>query len=419
MKIAQLKDYVGTEISIQGWLYGRRDGKFVHFLLMRDGTGTIQAVVTDDVLKSSGVDYTQLFQESSLEIRGKVSEHPKQPGVYEIQVSGIKIIGMSSPDYPISPKEHGTDFLMEHRHLWLRSPRQTAIMKVRAQVEHAIMLFLDESGFTRVDAPILTPSSAEGTSTLFGLDYFGDQAFLSQTGQLYMEAAVAALGEVYCFGPTFRAEKSKTRRHLTEFWMVEPEIAFCSFEDLFTFEEDLIHFVLRMIWAKCSPELKILERDTSALWLIQKPFPRISYSEACKLLGITFGQDLGAEHETILSSSFDGQPVFVHSFPAACKAFYMQPFGEGLTLSLDCLAPEGFGEIIGGGMRIHDPLLLEKKIEEYGLSGLDWYQDLRRYGSVPHGGFGVGIERLVAWICGLPHIREAAPFARTMSRIYP
>jgi asparaginyl-tRNA synthetase len=430
--ISQVKDYPDQKVLLRGWMFTKRSSKGIHFLQMRDGTGRIQAVAEEATLTPEEMALCDsLSQESALELEGTVSEHPKIKGLYELHLTKVTPIALAEPDFPITPKEHGTDFLMEHRHLWLRSPRQIAILIVRAQVERAIMDYLDGNGFTRVDAPILTPAAAEGTTTLFETDYFGEKAYLSQTGQLYMEAAAMAMGKVYCFGPTFRAEKSKTRRHVTEFWMVEPEVAFFTLDENMALQEDLICFLLERVLDKCQDELKTIERDTKPLEAIHKPFPRLHYRDAAQMLadaGFTdfvCGSDLGAEHETYLSTHpcFAGQPLFLHHFPAECKAFYMQPdpAEPEYSESVDLLAPEGVGEIIGGSMRIHDLALLEQRIREHNLppEPLQWYLDLRRYGSVPHGGFGLGITRTVSWICGLRHIREALPFPRTMTRIYP
>lgn len=440
VEIKDMAAHVGKTVRLRGWMYNRRSSKGIHFLQMRDGTGRMQATAWSGALSPEVMELCEhLSTESSLLLTGTVSEHPKIKGVYELQVSVVEVIGEAAPDYPITPKEHGVDFLMEHRHLWLRSARQVAILKVRARIERAIMDFMDGRGFLRVDAPILTPAAAEGVSTLFETEYFGEKAFLSQSGQLYEEAAAMALGKVYCFGPTFRAEKSKTRRHLAEFWMLEPEVAFWTFEENLEFQEDLICYIIEQVMEHCQQEFADMERDITPLTKIKKPFPRLHYREAAKMLadgGFTdfvFGGDLGAEHETYLSTHprFDGRPIFLHHFPTICKAFYMQPDlddhlpddppGFETTFSVDCLAPEGIGEVVGGSMRIHDPELLAARIKQHNLppESLEWYMDLRRFGTVPHGGFGMGIARTVGWICGLHHIREALPFARTMTRIYP
>ncbi|NLG79767.1 MAG: asparagine--tRNA ligase [Firmicutes bacterium] len=425
--IAHIGEHEGKEVEIRGWLYNKRSSGSVLFLIVRDGTGFIQAVVVKgQVPDGDFAAADRLTQESSLVVRGLVRADRRAPGGYEISVSGVEPVSIAE-EYPISLKEHGVDFLMDHRHLWLRTPRQVAIMRVRNEIVKAIRDFLDEREFVLVDAPILTPSACEGTTTLFETDYFDTKAYLTQSGQLYMEAAAMALGKVYCFGPTFRAEKSKTRRHLTEFWMVEPEMAWVDLDGDMKLQEDLVSYVVRRVLERRAKDLATLERDTSKLEKVEPPFPRITYDEACDILrrhGVEFewGNDFGGGDETILAEEFD-RPVFVHRYPTACKAFYMKPDPDRpeVCLSADLLAPEGYGEIIGGGQRIDDPDLLARRIEEHRLpaEAYRWYMDLRRYGSVPHSGFGLGIERTVAWICGLEHVRETIPFPRLLNRIYP
>lgn len=425
--IAHIGEHEGKEVEIRGWLYNKRSSGSVLFLIIRDGTGFIQAVVVKgQVPDGDFAAADRLTQESSLVVRGLVRADRRAPGGYEISVSGLEPVSIAE-EYPVSLKEHGVDFLMDHRHLWLRTPRQVAIMRVRNEIVKAIRDFLDEREFVLVDAPILTPSACEGTTTLFETDYFDTKAYLTQSGQLYMEAAAMALGKVYCFGPTFRAEKSKTRRHLTEFWMVEPEMAWVDLDGDMRLQEDLVSYVVRRVLERRAKDLATLERDTPKLEKVEPPFPRITYDEACDILrrhGVEFewGNDFGGGDETILAEEFD-RPVFVHRYPTACKAFYMKPDPDRpeVCLSADLLAPEGYGEIIGGGQRIDDPDLLARRIEEHRLpaEAYRWYMDLRRYGSVPHSGFGLGIERTVAWICGLEHVRETIPFPRLLNRIYP
>ncbi len=422
--IAKFKD---QEVTISGWLYNRRSSGKLQFLLVRDGTGTIQAVVSRvDVPDEIFVLCDNLPQESSIAVTGKAVEDKRSPIGYEIQVKNVEIIHQAE-DYPITPKEHGIDFLMDHRHLWLRSSKQHAILRIRHAVIRACRDFFDGKGFVLVDAPIFTPAACEGTSTLFETDYFGSKAYLTQSGQLYMEAAAMAFGKVYCFGPTFRAEKSKTRRHLTEFWMIEPEVAYCDLDGDMDLAEEFIEYIVQKVIKECQQELKILERDKSKLEQVQRPFPRITYDEAVKIIheaGLEFedGNDFGGTDETIVSDKFD-RPVMVHRYPAAIKAFYMKndPDDPSKALCVDVLAPEGYGEIIGGGQREDDLKVLEDKIRQHNLpmEAFDWYLDVRKYGSVPHSGFGLGIERTVAWICGLKHIRETIPFPRTIYRLKP
>ncbi|MBP2645576.1 MAG: Asparaginyl-tRNA synthetase [Firmicutes bacterium] len=425
--IKNLGEHVGEEVEIRGWLYNIRSSGKISFLIMRDGTGLVQGVlVKKEVSEELAALVGTLTQESSLILRGIVRVEERSVGGYEIQVTGMELVS-GAEEYPITHKEHGVDFLAERRHLWLRTPRQNAIMRIRSEIEHAIREFFYQRDFVLADAPIITPAACEGTTTLFELDYHGEKAFLSQSGQLYNEAAAMALGRIYCFGPTFRAEKSKTRRHLMEFWMIEAEMAYFNMDDNIQLQEEMIHYVIQRVLERCKRELKTLERDVSKLEKITLPFPRISYTEAVEILkkegvDFTWGDDFGAPHETIISNYFDA-PVFVHRYPAVIKAFYMKPDPENseVVLGADLLAPEGYGEIIGGGQRIDDLKLLEKRIAEHNLpqEAFDWYLDLRRYGSVPHSGFGLGIERTVAWLCGLEHIRETIPFPRMLHKMYP
>ena len=423
-----LTTLIGKTVTLQGWLYAKRSSKKVQFLQLRDGTDILQCVVGVDDVNADIFEMTdKLAQETSLIVTGEVRKDDRSPLGFELGVSNVEIIASVTRDYPISPKEHGVAFLMDHRHLWLRSKRQQAILKIRASIITAIRTFFEKEDFTLVDAPILTSNSCEGTSTLFNLEYFGQNAYLTQTGQLYMEAAAMALGKVYCFGPIFRAEKSKTRRHLTEFWMAEPEVAFYKLDDVMDLAEDMLCYIVSHILDTNIRELTVLERDIDALRKTCKPFPRISYDEALEILkqhgkDTVFGKDLGADEETIISKQFD-RPVMIHRYPAECKAFYMarDPQNNKLSLGVDVIAPDGYGEIIGGGEREHRLDVLEKTMEEMSIpkDTLEWYLDIRRYGSVPHGGFGVGLERTVAWICDIKHVREAIPFPRTMERLTP
>ncbi|NPV83845.1 MAG: asparagine--tRNA ligase [Candidatus Aminicenantes bacterium] len=425
--IEDIGQHNGQEVEIRGWVYNKRSSGKVRFLLVRDGTGIIQGTLfhPDKDFPLFKV-FDDLTQESSVIVRGKVREDRRAPGGYELEISDIEVLQIAR-DYPITPKEHSVPFLMEHRHLWLRSQKQHAILQVRAETVRAIRDFFDGRGFRLMDTPILTPSACEGTTTLFETQYFDQKAYLSQSGQLYNEATAAAFGKVYCFGPTFRAEKSKTRRHLIEFWMVEPEVAFATLEDIIELGQDLILFILERVLDRRKRDLEILERDTAPLERITKPFPRFTYDEAVKQLvehgsKMVYGDDFGAPEETILSQIYD-RPVCVTHFPAKIKAFYMQPDPQrpDLALGVDFMASEGYGEIIGGGQRIHDLELLERRIKEFNLpeEAYKWYVDLRRYGTFPHSGFGLGLERTVAWICKLPHIRETIPFPRLLYRIYP
>jgi len=426
--IADLKDNVGKTVTIKGWLYNIRSSGKLMFPELRDGTGIVQGVVSKKAVSETvWADFEKLTQESSIVVTGEVSKHPKLENVYELQVSDIKIIQIAH-EYPITPKEHGPEFLADQRHLWLRSKRQWAIMRVRHEIIKAIRDFFDDRGFTLIDSPILTPNAAEGTSTLFTLDYFDlGKATLTQSGQLYGEASAMAFGKVYVFGPTFRAEKSKTRRHLTEFWMIEPEVAYFDLDDDMDLAEEFLEYIVQRVLKTKAEELKILERDTTKLEKVVCPFPRVSYDDAVKILekkGIPFeyGNDLGAPDETAISEEYD-RPVMVHRYPAAVKAFYMKRDPQDMTkaLAVDVLAPEGYGEIIGGSQREDDMTVLQERIKEHDLKEEDfkWFLDLRKYGSVPHAGFGLGLERTVAWICGLEHIRETAPFPRMIHRLTP
>ncbi len=425
--ISHIGEKAGGSATVQGWLYNRRSSGKIQFLIVRDGTGYLQVVVPRAEVPGEVWEAAErASQECSLRITGTVREEKRAPGGYEMSAQAVEILGPSE-GYPITPKEHGVDFLMNLRHLWMRSSQQHAVLRVRSEIEQAIRDFFYTREFTLIDSPILTGSAVEGTSTLFETDYFGDKAYLSQSGQLYLEPAAAAFGKVYCFGPTFRAEKSKTRRHLTEFWMIEPEVAFLRFEGLVELAEDLIVSLMGRVLERCQEDLKRLERDTKKLEAVQKPFPRITYREAIqKLAGlgfsVKFGDDLGADEETALAKDLD-RPLVVSRFPVAIKSFYMQPDPEDpeVVLGLDMLAPEGYGEIFGGSERVYDLALLEKRIEEHKLprDAYEWYLDVRRYGTFPHSGFGMGLERFVAWACGIHHLREAIPYPRTLKRIYP
>jgi asparaginyl-tRNA synthetase len=429
--ISEAAQYVDQTIEIPGWIYGiRKSGKIV-FPILRDGTGLMQCVAVKNSLPEEVFESLKhLTQESSVIMRGRIRAEARATGGYEMDVEGADILQrVSEADpYPITPKEHGTDFLMEHRHLWLRSQRQHAIIRVRHEIIRAVRDYFDNHGFTLVDTPIFTPAACEGTTTLFEVNYFDDEkAYLSQSGQLYSEATAMAFGKVYCFGPTFRAEKSKTRRHLTEFWMVEPEMAFADLDEVKRVAEEMVIYIVGRVLEHKREELKVLERDISKLEQVQSPFPRLSYDDAVKNLQergseIQWGSDFGGGDETILTQQFD-RPIMVDRFPTAIKAFYMQPDPERpeVAMGVDVLAPEGYGEIIGGGQRIHDPELLLRRIDEHGLprEAFNWYIDLRKYGTVPHGGFGMGIERCVAWICGLEHVRETIAFPRMLYRLRP
>lgn len=439
--IDKIAGYEGQEVTLKGWLYAKTGKGKLQFLRVRDGTGIVQCVafrpeLGDELFE----DIKRLGQESSLIITGTVRADDRAPGVpggYELGIRQIEII-QNTEDYPISPKEHGVEFLVDNRHLWLRSSLQWALMRVRTTVKRAIIDFLDDNGFLNIDTPIITPAAAEGTSTLFEVNYFDERAYLAQTGQLYNEANIMAFGKVYCFGPTFRAEKSKTRRHLTEFWMVEPEMAFYDLDDLMAFEEEFVAYIVQTTLKERAEELALLERDLTYLRQVETPFPRISYDEAIErlkairdeekdpelkeLLKIEWGEDFGSPHETELTKQFD-KPVFVYGFPTDVKAFYMEPWPgrPEVCKSVDLLAPEGYGEIIGGSERMSDPQVLVEAINrhELPLENYQWYIDLRRYGTVPHSGFGLGLERTVAWIAGISHIRETSPFPRTLNRMRP
>lgn len=426
--IEELDKYIGQEIELSGWVTHKRSSGKIRFIVMRDGTGICQLVLVKNLL-SEGVfnKFDELTQESSFKVFGLVKKEDRAPGGFEIEVKNLEIIHIAK-DYPITPKEHGIEFLMDHRHLWLRSSRQHAILRVRHEIINAIRTFFNNKGFILVDAPILTPAACEGTTTLFETDYFDlGKAYLTQSGQLYAEAAAMAFGKVYTFGPTFRAEKSKTRRHLTEFWMVEPEVAFADLNDDMDLAEEFVEYIVQTVIQNRRKELEYLERDISKLEKVKRPFPRIHYEEAIEILkknGIDFewGNDFGGTDETVISEQFD-KPVMVHHYPAQVKAFYMKrdPDDERYALAVDMLAPEGYGEIIGGSQREDDYETLLKRIEEHNLprEAFEWYLDLRRYGSVPHAGFGLGIERTVAWICKLEHVRETIPFPRMIYRNTP
>ena len=426
--IEDIGKHQGEEVTIKGWLHNRRSSGKIHFLILRDGTGFIQGVMSkaavgDEVFKAAD----HLSQETSVIVTGAARADARAPSGFEIDVKSLEIVG-ESHDYPITPKEHGVDFLLDRRHLWIRSERQAAILRVRHEIINAVRDFFNTRGFILADTPIFTPAACEGTTTLFPAQYFEETtAYLTQSGQLYNEANAMALGRVYCFGPTFRAEKSKTRRHLTEFWMVEPEVAYATLDDVMNLAEDLIVEVVARVLDRRARELKVLERDATKLETVKKPFPRMSYDDAVKTLQakglpIEWGGDFGGPDETLLSEQFD-RPVMVHRYPAAVKAFYMKPDAQRpeLARGVDVLAPEGYGEIIGGGERLADLDLLLQRIKEHDLpqEAFEWYLDLRRYGTVPHGGFGMGIERVVSWICKLEHVRETIPYPRMLYRLYP
>jgi asparaginyl-tRNA synthetase len=426
--IEDIGRHEGEDVTLKGWLHNRRSSGKIHFLIVRDGTGFLQAVMSkaavgEEVFKAAD----HLSQETSIVVSGAVRADTRAPSGYELDVKALEVVG-ESHDFPITPKEHGVDYLLDRRHLWIRSERQQAILRIRHEIIDAVRTFLNGRGFVLADTPIFTPAACEGTTTLFPAQYFEEQtAYLTQSGQLYNEANAMALGRVYCFGPTFRAEKSKTRRHLTEFWMVEPEVAWADLDDVMALAEALVVAVVARVLERRRRELQVLERDVAKLEAVQAPFPRITYDEAAAILkeqGLPFewGGDFGGPDETALSGRFD-RPVMIHRYPAAVKAFYMKPdpARPDLALCVDVLAPEGYGEIIGGGQRLDDLDLLLKRIDEHGLprEAFEWYLDLRRYGTVPHGGFGMGIERVVAWICGLEHVRETIPYPRMLYRLYP
>ncbi|MGB0909125.1 MAG: asparagine--tRNA ligase [Nitrospirales bacterium] len=425
--IKHIADYVGQEVQLKGWVRRKRSSGKIHFIVIRDGSGELQGVVNKATIAPEDFERSaQLTQESSIILNGVPRAEARASGGFEVDVTGIQIVQLAEP-FPIQPKDHSVGFLMEHRHLWLRSRRQHAVLRIRHEIIRACRDFFDDRDFTLVDTPIFTPNACEGTTNLFQTQYFDQTAYLAQSGQLYSEATAAAFGNVYCFGPTFRAEKSKTRRHLMEFWMVEPEMAFAELVDAMDLAEGLLKMVLERVLARRQEELKILERDIAKLEAVVPPLPRVTYEEAIKLLqekgvSIQFGDDFGGDDETVLASSFD-KPVIVHRYPAAIKAFYMEPDPEApnLALCMDVLAPEGYGEIIGGGQRIHNHDKLLARIKEHDLpeEAFRWYLDLRKYGSVPHAGFGMGIERVVAWVCGLEHVRETIPFPRMLYTLYP
>jgi asparaginyl-tRNA synthetase len=441
IRIQDIAQHVGEEVTLQGWLYSRTDKGRLQFLQVRDGTGFAQCIVfkkevTPEIFQATRA----LTQESSIVITGAVRQDDRAPGVpggYEVGVNDLQVFQVAQ-DYPIQSKEHGVEFLMDNRHLWIRSQLQWAVLRVRATIIRAIRDWLDDNGFINMDTPIITPAACEGTSTLFETDYFGEPAYLAQSGQLYNEANIYSFGRVYCFGPTFRAEKSKTRRHLTEFWMVEPEAAFCDLDQLMEIEEQFVSYIVQTCLRERAHELALLKRDTSHLQKVVPPFPRVSYDEALEvlagiraqtddeelreLLAIGWGEDFGSPHETELTKRFE-KPVFVYGYPTRAKAFYMEPWPDRpeVSKSVDLLAPEGYGEITGGSERISDPDLLLQRLAEWDLprEAFEWYLDLRQYGSTPHSGFGLGVERTVTWMCGLDHLRETISFPRTLKRVYP
>lgn len=425
--IEDIGRYEDQDVEIKGWVYNLRASRLLRFLLIRDGTGIIQAVISQDQADPELLAAAdRLTQESSVIVRGIVRAEPRAPGGHELAVTALTVIQYAQ-NYPITPKAHSVDFLLPIRHLWLRSRKQNAVMRIRHEVIRAIRDYLDGQGYINCDTPVLTPAACEGTTTLFPVDYFGETVYLTQSGQLYNEATAAALGKVYCFGPTFRAEKSKTRRHLMEFWMVEPEAAYLELAGIMDLAEGMVVSIVERVLEKRREELKVLERDPAPLVRVSKPLPRITYAEAVRLIqaqdkSFKAGDDFGAPQETIISENFD-RPVLVHHYPAACKAFYMKrdPRDDSQSLSVDMIAPEGYGEIIGGGQREDDYETLVRRIEEHRLPGqaFQWYLDLRRFGTCPHGGFGLGIERTVAWICKIAHVREAIPFPRMLDKIYP
>lgn len=441
INVGDIAQYDGQEVTLRGWVKARTGKGKLQFIRLRDGSGQVQCVAFKQDMEEADFERVKtLTQESSIIVTGVVRADERAPGIpggYEVGLKSVEVLQIAD-EYPITPKEHGTEFLMDRRHLWLRSDRQWAILRIRATIVKAMRDWLDDNGFLLVDTPIITPAAGEETTTLFELDYFGEKAYLAQTGQLYNEANAAAFGKVYCFGPTFRAEKSKTRRHLIEFWMLEPEIAHCTLEELMEIEEQLIAYIVQQVLKRNRPELDLIERDISKLEAITAPFARISYDDAVERLQqqynempdsdekeqlkIAWGEDFGSPHETALAEMFD-KPVFVYHYPSAVKAFYMQPVDgrPDVCRSVDLLAPEGYGEICGGSERIYDADLLKHKIEaeHLPLENYQWYLDLRKFGTVPHAGFGQGIERTVAWICGLPHVRETIPYARLLNRKYP
>ena len=426
--IKKLDQYVDQDVEIKGWVYNRRSVGKIWFLILRDGTGLLQCVIVDGECDSETFSLEQqLNQEDSVIVTGRVKKEPRAVGGYELGVKQVSVVNHTTDEYPISKKDHGTDFLMSNRHLWLRSKRQNSIMRVRHQIVKAIRDYFDDNGFTLIDSPIFTGNAVEGTTTLFEVDYFERSAYLTQSGQLYQEAGATAFGRTYCFGPCFRAEKSKTRRHLTEFWMVEPEMAFVDLDENMTWAENLVGFIIQRVLENCLMELETLERDISMLETIIPPFPRITYDEASKIIkengsDFKYGSDFGAPDETLLSEQFD-KPIMIHRWPANIKPFYMKrdEHDHELALGVDMIAPEGYGEIIGGGQREDDIDILTNSIRHHDLplEPFKWFLDLRKYGSVPLSGFGLGLERVVAWICGTKHIRETIPFPRTMTRLDP
>jgi asparaginyl-tRNA synthetase len=428
--IDRIAAWEGKSVTVCGWLYNLRESGKLIFPIVRDGTGLLQGVIFQKAVSPEVFAAAKaLTQESSIIVTGSVRADKRAPGGFELDITGLEVLDRVPPEdpYPITPKEHGIEFLMDHRHLWLRSHRQNAILRIRHEISKSCRDCLEQEGYLEVSAPILTPAACEGTTSLFETEYFDDKAYLTQSGQLYSEAAAAALGKVYCFGPTFRAEKSKTRRHLTEFWMVEPEAAFATLDDMMDLAEKFLTFIVRRVLENRQPELQVLERDLSRLEQIVPPFPRITYDEAIAILQrkgseIQWGGDFGGTDETLIGEDFS-KPVMVHRFPASIKAFYMEPDPERpeLALGVDVLAPEGYGEIIGGGQRVSSLELLRQRIKDHNLpeSVFDWYVDLRKFGSVPHAGFGMGLERAVAWICGLEHVRETIPFPRMLNRLRP
>jgi len=425
--VEHIGTYAGKEVTLTGWVFNKRSSGKIRFVLLRDGTGIIQCVFQNDQVPAEAFELADSVpQESSVQVTGLVRPDKRAPGGYELTATNLVLIARAEP-YPITPKEHGVEFLMANRHLWLRSRRQHAILRIRAEAIRALRDYLDSHGFLCCDTPILTPSSVEGTTTLFPVDYYGEPVYLTQSGQLYNEAICAAVRKTYCFGPTFRAEKSKTRRHLTEFWMLEPEVAFLDLEGVMALAEDTVYSLVQRILERRRPELEALERDISRLEAVKKPFPRITYEEALAVLRkagkeLKFGDDFGGDEETVLGAAFD-RPVLIHRYPAHIKAFYMKrdPADPRLALGCDMIAPEGYGEIVGGGQREDDLKELEKRLEEHKLPrpAYQWYLDVRRYGSFPHSGFGLGLERTVAWICGLRHVRETIPFPRLLEKVYP
>lgn len=426
-RIIELSKHPDEKVTVNGWIYNKRSSGKVRFIILRDGTGYLQCVAfIKDVPPEVFEAMDTITLESSVTVEGTVRMDARAPGGVELSLTSL-VVHHVAEEYPISKKDHGTAFLMENRHLWLRSSRQVAILRTRSEIEQSFRDYFYNNGFTLIDSPILTPAACEGTTTLFQTDYFEEKAFLSQSGQLYLEPACMALGKVYCFGPTFRAEKSKTRRHLMEFWMLEPEVAFATLDDVMDLAEDFLVYVVSRVLDRCGEELKRIERDTKFLENIQKPFPRVSYKEAVEKLhklgsDIKYGDDFGGDDETVLTQN-EQRPIMVNRYPAKVKAFYMEPdpVDPDLALCVDVLAPEGYGEIIGGSERIHDHDLLLSRIKEHGLpvEAFQWYLDIRKYGTVRHGGFGIGLERTVAWICGLPHVRETIPYPRMLYKLYP